>query len=253
MAQFNETEAPATANPEVQRQMEGAQPQTDSMRFDVATREDVADLAANVKPPTLQIAHGVGNLAKLGTFVPGSLVLGGDVMVAKPREVVGLIVWKFRPYYKEYLTKDQATAGVRPREFDNAEAAHAAGLTTTFDPATGKPPQAAKAMEWRALVEKPVDLACDQYFCINAIGKKWAPVTMYVDKGSYRNIEQRFLFAVLYTTGKRGIHTAQWGLSTTMISPKNGSPAYWGLQIVPRPMLLDAQVEEFKNALQIKP
>ena len=222
------------------------------MRYDLATKQDTAGLPMNLRPPTLQIAHGVGNLAKSGNFIPGSLVLGGDVMVAKPREVLGLIVWKFRPYFKEYLSKDQATTGVRPREFDTAEEANAAGLTTTFDPVTRQPPQAAKAMEWRALVEKPEGLSCDQYFCIDAAGKKWAPVTMFVDKGTYRNVEQKFYFAVAYTAAKRGIHTAVWSLSTLMNQPKNGSPAYWSLQIAPRVPMTDAQVAEFKVGLQIK-
>ena len=242
--------APVAAQEEVLEAMTGVAERPTSMNYDVATRADTADLAVNIRPPTLQIAHGVGNLAKTGNFIPGSLVLGGDVLVVKPREPVGLVVWKFRPYFKEYLSKDQATAGVRPREFDNAEQAHAAGLTTTFDPVTHAPPQVAKAMEWRALVEKPDGLACEQYFCIDAAGRKWAPVTMFIDKGTYRNIEQKFFFAVLYTAAKRGIHTARWALSTTMIAPKNGSPAYWGLQVSPMPPLSDPQVEEFKAALQ---
>lgn len=237
---------------EVLEQMAGDTNKPDSMRYDVATQSDVADLPVSVKPPTLQIAHGVGNLAKAGTFVPGCLVIGGDVMVAKPREAIGLIVWKFRPYFKEYLSKEQATAGIRPREFNTETEAHAAGLTTQFDNLTRTPPQAARAMEWRVLLEKPADLVCDQYFCIDACGKKWAPATMYVDKGTYRNIEQKFFFAVYYTAKARGIHTATWGLSTTMNTPKNGSPAYWSLTIAPRPPLSDAQVSEFKAALQIK-
>lgn len=254
-ANLDTSEQPLEADAEVLKQMQGKEtPAADpgaSMTYALATQGDTADLPVNIKPPTLQIAHGVGNLAKSGQFIPGSLVLGGDVMVAKPRENLGLIVWRFRPYLKEYLTKEQSAAGIRPREFNTVEEAQAAGLTTGFDPVTKAPPQAAKAMEWRALIEKPADLACEQYFCIEAAGRKWAPVTMYVDKGTYRNIEQKFFFAVLYTAAKRGIHTAQWTMSTTMITPKNGSPAYWSFTISPRLPLTDTQVEEFKAALKV--
>lgn len=219
------------------------------MSFAPATQSDTAP-AVMVDPPWLAVVHPVGELGMSGRFMPGSLVLGKEFLVAKAGEHLNVIVWDYRTYYKEYLTTDQRKAGLKPRVFLTAAEARAAGLTTEIDPATRALPTAPMGMTWLALVEKPKDLLCDLFF-IEVAGRRYAPAYIGLDKSAFLSVKNAFFMAAQFTTKSfGGIRAMRWDLWTRIYEAKSGNKA-WVPSIKPVGIMPEDERRAFGSAASI--
>lgn len=217
------------------------------MGFGVATQEDVANIPVAIDPPWLSIVHPVGDLGMSGKFLPGSLILGKEYLVAKAGEKLRCVVWDYRTYFKEYLTKEQRDNRVQPRTFLTAAEAHAAGLTTETNPITRALPTAPMAMTWVMLIEKPEGLACD-LFCVDIAGKTYAPALFGVDKSAFLSVKNAFFMAAQFTTKPfGGVRAMRWELWTRVYEAKTGNKA-WVPSIKPVGIMPEDERKAFVTA-----
>lgn len=216
-------------DPSVSAQVDGGSEErhpAPRMGFGVATQEDVAQIPVAVDPPWLTIIHPISELGMSGKFIPGSLVLGKEYLVAKAGEHITCVVWDYRTYFKEYLNQEQRNAKQRPRTFFTAAEAHAAGLTTETNPITRALPTAPMAMTWVMLIEKPAGLACD-LFCVDVAGKSYAPALFGVDKSAFLSVKNPFFMAAQFTTKPfGGVKAMRWDLWTRIYEAKTGNKTW---------------------------
>lgn len=235
---------------EVLKQMnhEGEETSVVKLGFGVATTNDVAPVPIPINPPFLQVVHGVGALAQTGLFTPGSLVLAKENLVTKagPENKIVCIVWDYRMYYKEYLTKEQFAAGNKSRIFQTVAEVRQAGLTTERNPMTGEMPSCPPAMTWLMLLEKPKDLMCDLFF-LDVNGKKYAPALFGVDKSAFISVRDTFALAANYTSKPRGIRSIEWDLWTRPYKAKTGNIT-WVPSIKMRRALPDDELKAILEA-----
>ncbi len=137
-----------------------------------------------IQLPRLQIAYGVGNLAKEG-FNPGELVLGGEHLLAKKGDALTVIIIHLDQYWKEYLDNDMFQAGIMPRVF-RTEAEVLANEGTTAWGADGSRPTFNRALDVRMLIEKPEGVVCGMFGVDLPDGKVYAPAIITLDKSGYR-------------------------------------------------------------------
>lgn len=223
----------------------------DTSSFTPAIRRGAGALAApvaeldttGIQPPWLSIVHGVGKLAQAG-YNPGSLVLGGEHVLAEKNTPINLTVLRYQQYWKQYLSNEDFSAGLRPRLFANAEEAKKAGLRVEWENNMG--PEASPAMDWLLLIEKPKDLICG-LFGINILDKEYAVALMTVDKQAYTAVASTFVNAVRFALKERGVYSANWALSTIIKkSQRNPAHSAW----IPQLKLAGYHTEEFTTALK---
>lgn len=186
------------------------------------------DFLGNISLPYLGITHGVGGLMEAG-FNPGDLVLGKEHLIYSPAKAgkpgspaLEIVVLSYRQYWKQYMTKEAFEAKELPKVFATAKEAQDAGFTTDRDPVTRAMPTAPAAMNWLILIAKPADIKCDM-FCLEALGKMWAPAYFILEKSAYLNVKDSFGLAARFTSKPRGIHTIVWDLVTRQREAKTGN------------------------------
>lgn len=215
--------------------------------FGVTTQQETHQLPVAVDPPWLAIVHPVGTLGESGKFLPGSLVLGKEYLVAKAGEHLSVVVWDYITFFKEYLTAANRTPGVLPRTFLSAAEAHKAGLTTETNPVTRALPTAPMAMTWVVLIEKPKDLMCDLFF-LGVGGKQYAPAKMGIDKSAFLSVKNSFFMAAQYTTKAfGGIRAMKWDLWTRQYEARTGNKT-WVPSIAPLGIMKEDERKAFAAA-----
>lgn len=191
----------------------------------------------DLRIPWLAIAHGVGGLAT--DFNPGDLVLDKQYLLAHRREPVNVILLSFQKYWKEYISKEQWEANIRPRSFAAEHEVRTAGGTTAW--LNGVGPTFSPAANISLLIEKPAAITSDA-FGIEIDGRKFALARWGVDKKAYDRVgpevlsklaaELKPMHADISTRLKYGL----WALSTDNEPTKNGKT-----QVTPRIRLLPAR------------
>lgn len=120
----------------------------------------------------------------------GSLIAtdaNGAVMVlASPGKPVDIILLRTIMYYKEWLSSEKFSAGLRPRTFATEAEANAAGLTTRYinGQVAGAPP----AYDMFMLVRKPENYDGDTSSFIPLGNELWLPVLYTADKAGARSV-----------------------------------------------------------------
>lgn len=222
---------------------------TQRMGFGV-TQTDAPAMPVVVDPPWLTIVHPVGELGMSGQFLPGSLVLGKEFLIAKAGEHLQTIVWEYRTFFKEYLTPDQRKDGLRPRTFMTAAEAHANGLTTETNPITRALPTCPMAMTWVLLIEKPAGAMCDLFF-LEIAGKQYAPALFGIDKSAFISVKNSFFMAAQFTTKPfGGIRAMKWDLWTRLYEAKTGNKT-WVPSIKALGIMPEAERMAFRDAASV--
>ncbi|HUS59449.1 MAG TPA: hypothetical protein VM141_12430 [Planctomycetota bacterium] len=197
---------------EVMDQIDGAVADDEA----VAARQDLTlgavtgdASAAGLRLPRLQIAYGVGKLAK--EYTPGDLVLGGDNLLVHKKTPLHIIILHVDSYWKEYVSNDLFQSGVRPRVFQSLDQVRKAGGRTEW--ANGQGPDFSPAMDLKMLIQQPEGVICG-LFGIAVGDKQYAPAVWSVDKTAYRRIAPLILTCAKFTLAVRGVHSALFELST---------------------------------------
>lgn len=187
------------------------------------------------KLPRLKIAYGVGGLA--AEFNQGDLVLnvggkdGENYLLVHKEQPLQIIVLAMDTYWKEYLSKEDWDAGVRPREFLTTDEVEAVGGTWKMPPyGSGKPlPTFGGAAHIKLFVEKPEGIVCG-LFGVTLKDRIFAPAVWSVDKGAFRNVasvikndrgfalRDRGLLSVTYTVATSV--TVNPAKNRTIVTPK---------------------------------
>lgn len=205
------------------------------------------DISPNdLRLPRLQIAYGVGGLSE--NFNPGDWVLGGDNLLAHKGEPLNLIILHARLYWKQYLSRDQYAAGVRPATYLTEAEVHANGGTTQW--AAGSDgrdigPSFGRALHMKMLIEQPENLVCGLFGVDLGNGKVYAPAVWDVDKSAYRRAGITVTTAADFSLRKRGLLAGVFQVKT--ITEKIGT----NLTVVPVMKLVgfntDAVVASIKS------
>lgn len=180
---------------------------------------------ADIRLPRLNIVYGVGELAAV--FTAGDLVLGGDILLAHRGEPVYLIVLSAATFWREYLTPELRTTGLRPREFLTESEAQKAGGTTEWINGVG--PTFSKAMTMRLLVQKPDNVEGGP-FGVDLGDKVYAPALWTVDKTAYQRVGPAITSARNFALRKTGLISGMFELKTAMEKSKRGN-------VVPMPTI----------------
>lgn len=240
-------------NPEVVNEVNGYPGEestalTPRIGFGVAAPEDTQHAPVAIDPPWLSIVHPVGTLGMSGKFLPGSLVLGKEYLVAKANEHLKIVVWDYITYFKEYLSIEQRQAGnTQARTFLTEAEAHKAGLTTVTNPVTRALPTAPMAMTWVVLIEQPKDLLCDLFF-LEIAGKRYAPAKMGLDKSAFVSVKNSFFMAAQFTTRAfGGIKAMRWDLWTRLYEARTGNKT-WVPSITPLGIMPEEERKAFQEA-----
>src|SRR3990167_2978388 len=179
------------------------------------------DVARDIKRPRLQIVYQMG-WGATSPFVPGSLVLNQEDLVAAKGEVIKLTVVDFFQYWKEWLPSEIAKTGQHPETFKTEADAIAAGFATQYNPAGRIGKQAAAAMDLKVLIEKP-EKVVSNYFGLEIEGKFYAPARWTVDKMAYKPVGPAIIYNYKTTLKTRGIASGIWSVHTEIVPPKNGT------------------------------
>lgn len=224
---------------------EGSDSKAVMVRPPLAVGEPSQQFVGNMQLPYLTIVQGVGELSD--SFAKGDFVLSKEYRLAGKGEPLRIIILNFRQYWKEYVDSVSWSKGVRPRQFQTAAEAVAAGLTVERDPITGALPTAPVAMIWSLLIEKPKDLMCD-LFCIRANDKEYAPALFPVERSAFLSVSTPFGLAANHTTKARGLYSVVWEMKTVVYTAKTGNTTWVPkIQIVEH--LNDEQIENLKAAV----
>jgi len=150
--------------------------------------------------PRLQIAYGVGNLAE--NFNPGDFVLGGDNLLVHKGEPLRIIILTAGQYWKEYLSAEQFTAGLRPRSFLTEQEVHKEGGTTAW--VNGVGPTFNRAMNIKMLIEQPKDVICG-LFGVEIKDKIYAAAVWDVDKTAFKRVGPVVMSAAQFSLRTKGL------------------------------------------------
>ena len=192
-----------------------------------------------VKLPFLQISSGMG---KLDGFVKGSVVIGGENLVAGPGEPVLITVLSAQAFWKEYLAPDQWSADAIPATYATKAEVIAAGGTTEW--IGGKAPTFKQAGVMRVLVSKPAKVE-GGIFGVPIGGVAHAPAQFSVDKTAAQEVLPVIKRDMAFALRERGLYAGIYELRTRVVKFANGHTAW-----VPSLKLVsyhtDAEIAEIK-------
>lgn len=169
-----------------------------------------------IRLPRLQITYGVGTLAE--NFHPGDLVLGGDNLLVPKETPLYLIALGAHQFWKEYLSKEQYAAKVRPLTFSTAAEVKANGGTTDWvkrPDGTSQGPTFSLAMDVKMLIRKPTDLVCG-LFGVPIGDHEYAPAIWSLDKTAYKRVGPVILQMQSFSLRQRGLYSGLLELQTAM-------------------------------------
>lgn len=181
---------------------------------------DVSGETANqgLRLPRLQIAYGVGNLAKV--FSPGDLVYGGDNLLAHKMEPIQMVIFKAMEYWREYMDSTMYDAGLRPRNFlTEAEVLKAGGITRWSNAPDAPKPTFSEAMDLSVMIKKPQNLVCG-LFGIELEGAEYGVAVWTVDKSTYKRVAPYVKMCRQFSLRKRGLLSGLFSLHTSIETVK---------------------------------
>jgi len=212
----------ATPDPRLENQVtgNGAESAATSPLFagvGEVTGEHASD---GLRLPRLQIAYGVGELAK--TFSPGDLVFGGDNLLVHKAEMLELVIFSATEYWKEYLTDELYKSGARPRTYVTEAEVNAAGGITTWPPkgTEGPKPDFSMAIDLRCLIKIPKDVVCG-LFGLELDGAEYGAAVWTADKTAYKRVAPYLKMCRQFSLRKAGLIGGVFTLHTT-IESRNG-------------------------------
>jgi len=174
----------------------------------------LADTEAKMTRAYLGITYGVGDASKVGMHGNSQHLASGPQASKTFVELVPINVplivlcTGFTEVWREY--KKFVPGDAFPREFDTAEAANAAGLTTkwTGPMGAGVAPGAAPCLYLDLLVRKPKDVE-SQYFCLKLDNEWYAPAWTRFDKGLHKRAKESLELVVTTDASRRGVPKVQ--------------------------------------------
>lgn len=193
-----------------------------------------------MKLPFLQVASGMG---KLDCFVKGSVVIGGENLIAGPGEPVLITILSAQSFWKEYVAADVWSADTIPATYATKAGVLAAGGTTEW--VNGKAPTFKLAGILRVLVAKP-DRVEGGIFGVPIGGVMHAPAQFGVDKSAAQEVLPVIKRDKAFALRERGLYAGVYELRTRAIKFANGHTAW-----VPAIKLVsyhtDAEISEIKS------
>lgn len=198
---------------------------------------DTEDIS--IKLPFVQVASGMG---KLDRFVKGSVVIGGESLVAGPGEPVLITILSAQSFWKEYVTADVWSVDTIPATYATKADVLAAGGTTEW--VNGKPPTFKMAGMLRVLVAKPAGVE-GGIFGVPVGAITYAPAQLGVDKSAAQEVLPVVKRDMAFSLRERGLFAGIYELRTRALKFANGHTAW-----VPAIKLVgyhtDAEIAEIK-------
>jgi hypothetical protein len=203
--------------------------------------------SVRIQIPRLKIAYGVGGLAT--DFNQGDLVLqvggkDGTKYLLCPKGKaggLGVIILSVESYWKQWVSQDDWTAGIRPTEFATEEEVKANGGITAWGPygSNAPKPTHSPAGHIKMLIQKPDDVTAG-VFGIVLDGREFCPAVWSIDKGAFKSVGGTIksdLGFALKEVGSVGA-TYQLGVAVEM-NPKTGKTS-----VTPRMRILKHHTPE---------
>lgn len=173
-----------------------------------------------IKLPFLQVASGMG---KLDRFVKGSVVIGGENLVAQPGEPVLITILSAQSFWKEYVTADVWSADTIPATYATKADVLKAGGTVEWS--AGKPPTFKQAGMLRVLVAKPNGVE-GGIFGVPVGGIMYAPAQLSVDKSAAQEVLPVIKRDMAFSLRERGLFAGVYELRTRVLKFANGHTAW---------------------------
>lgn len=213
----------------------------------LANPSDVTALdMTGVRPPYLTVTHGVGEGA--AHFNPGDLVLAKENLVCPKGQKLEVIILKVDQYYKQRLTNEEWSSGMRPQTFKTKEDAVAAGLRMDWEGNLG--PEASMAMDIGILIRKPTDVVCGLFGINIGDGHEYALAILSSDKTAYSYAINDIGNILRFKLAETGAFSALWEINTELSRPskKTGNRAQV-VRLKFKEMLPEAIVQNIVQAL----
>jgi hypothetical protein len=168
------------------------------------------------RPPYLTIVHGVGEAAE--TFNPGDLILQKEYLVCPKGKNLEVIILNIVQYYKQRVSSEDWSAGVRPKTFATKEEAREAGFSVEWG-LDGSGPDVSPAMDLTLLIRKPDDVVCGLFGIDIGDGEEYAIAKLSSDKTAYRYLINDIGLIIKTKLARTGVFSAVWNLYTEMSKP----------------------------------
>ena len=199
--------------------------------------EDIQD-----RHPYLKIHSGMGPHGE--DFKKGSLIIGGDSLIAEAGKPVRITFLSARFYWKEHSNDKYDPK----RLYDicaSAKEVEAKGGTTKRFANDGRV-EYRRAVAALALIEKPEGLISG-YFGIELGGKFYAPVTWFTDKTAAEYIAPALLNELKWSLSRRGLFSGVFEMRTELKTFGTGNTTY-----IPKLKLVDYHNDEVIKEIREK-
>lgn len=172
----------------------------------------------DVKYSRINVVQKVGELSDNPDFSPGAIILGKEVVIAKPNGVLTLIALKAQKSYQEQLPFG---CGVTPRLFKTAEEVRIAGLSLEW----GAPARAAEILNVLFWIPQPAGIDAPHLFSMEGPEGPGTIAGFTAARTAYGTVGKALIGAskTFLTAEKGGLRSTAWEMYCTLEKRESNS------------------------------